>query len=54
MGAEAAKALFPEASFLARPGASEGESAFLTAAMKRPELEEKLRGTQVLSLFRVL
>ena len=54
VGAEAAKALFPEASFLARPGASEGESAFLTAAMKRPELEEKLRGTQVLSLFRVL
>ena len=54
VGAEAVKALFPEASFLARPGASEGESAFLTAAMKRPELEEKLRGTQVLSLFRVL
>ena len=54
VGAEAAKALFPEASFLARPDASEGESAFLTAAMKRPELEEKLRGTQVLSLFRVL
>ena len=54
VGAEAVKALFPEASFLARPGASEGESAFLTAAMKRPELEEKLRGTQVLPLFPVL
>ena len=39
---------------LARGGAPVGEVACLTAAMTRPELDEKLQGLQVGSLFRVL
>ena len=39
---------------LARSGAPAGEAAFLTAPMTEPEIQEKLSGAQVGSLFRVL
>lgn len=39
---------------LARGGAPAGEAAFLTAPMTGPQVRERLEGTQVLSLFRVL
>ena len=52
--AEAAKAACGEVSFLARHGATEGEIAFLTGAMTRSELEEKLAGVETLSVLRVL
>jgi len=39
---------------LARSGAPAGEAAFLTAPMTEPRIRERLEGTQVLSLFRVL
>lgn len=39
---------------LARSGAPAGEAAFLTAPMTEPEIQEKLAGLEVGSLFRVL
>ncbi len=39
---------------LARSGAPAGEAAFLTAPMTQPEIQEKLAGLDVGSLFRVL
>ncbi len=52
--ADAVRTVLGEVSFLARPGAPAGETAFLTGAMTRPELENKLQGIKVLSLIRVL
>jgi len=52
--ADAVRARFPEAAFLARPGAPAEETAFLTAAMTCGALEEKLEGLETLSRFRVL
>jgi len=52
--ADAAKAALGEVSVLARHGATEGEIAFLTEAMTRAELEEKLGGMEALSILRVL
>ena len=43
-----------EIQLLARAGAPAGEVAFLTAAMTEPEIQEKLNGLEIGSLFRVL
>ncbi len=53
-GAEELHARFPEAAFLARPGAPAGETAFLTGPLTPPALKERLGGTEVLSRFRAL
>ena len=52
--ADAVRALLPEANFLARHGATEGEVAFLSGTMTRAQLEEKLAGLELLSVLRVL
>ena len=52
--ADAVRSLLPEAGFLSRSGAAEGEIAFLTGAMTRAQLEEKLAGLELLSVLRVL
>jgi len=52
--AEQVREAFPEITFLARPGAPAGETAFLTGSMTRGRLEERLNGLPALSLFRVL
>ncbi len=49
-----ARAACGELQPLARPGAPEGEAAFLTAPMTEPQAREKLHGLEVLSRFRVL
>ena len=46
--------LLPDAKFLSRNGAVEGEIAFLTGEMTRAQLEEKLAGLELLSVLRVL
>ncbi len=51
---EAIKAVFGTVSFLARPGAPAGEVAFLTGAMDRSSLDQKLAGVEQLSIMRVL
>ena len=52
--ADAVRGCLPEAEFLTRSGADEGETAFLTAGMTRAQLEEKLTGMELLSVLRVL
>ena len=52
--AEEARRRFPEAAFLARPGATADETAFLTGSMTRAALEGKLSGVEILSAFRML
>ena len=52
--ADTVRNLLPEANFLARRGAAEGEVAFLTGEMTRAQLEEKLSGLELLSILRVL
>ena len=51
---EQARQVFGEIQPLARGGAPAGETAFLTAAMTEPQLQEKLAGLDVGSVFRVL
>ena len=51
---EAVQSLLPDAAFLTRSGAAEGEAAFLTSGMTRAQLEEKLAGLELLSVLRVL
>ncbi len=51
---DAVKAALGEVSVLARRGSSEGEIAVLTGEMTRAQLDEKLAGVEVLSVFRVL
>lgn len=51
--AEQVKLRFGDVAFLARSGAPEGESAFLTPAMTKPELLQKLSGAAAGSLIRV-
>lgn len=53
-GAEAVRAELGDVSFLARAGAPAGESAFLTATMTRPALNEKLAGLAPCSVLRML
>ena len=52
--ADAVRAAFGEVNFLARAGAPEHETAFLTGSMTRSQAESKLAGMGQLSLFRVL
>ncbi len=52
--AEALRSAVGEVTVLARAGAPEGETAVLAPAMTRGELEEKLSGIGVQTLFRVL
>jgi len=52
--ADEARKAFGDIQLLARSGAPVGEVAFLTQAMAQPQLEEKLQGMDVCSLFRVL
>jgi homoserine dehydrogenase len=52
--AEALRAAFDEVTFLARAGAPDGEAAILTPSMTRSQLEEKLSGLSLKSVFRVL
>ena len=52
--AEAVRAAFGDVNFLARAGAPEHETAFLTGPMTRGQVESKLTGMEQLSLFRVL
>ena len=52
--AEEVRRRFPEAGFLARPGATADETAFLTGSMTRAALDGKLSGVEVLSAFRML
>jgi homoserine dehydrogenase len=52
--AEAARAALGEVSLLARRGSAEGEIAFLTGAMTRAQLEDKLTGLEPLTVLRVL
>ena len=54
LSADEAKKRCGDIQLLARSGAPAGEAAFLTAPMTQPELLEKLSGTDVGSLFRVL
>lgn len=51
---ESLKESFGEVTLLARPGAPAGETAVLTPAMTRGELEDKLAGRTLHSVFRVL
>lgn len=50
---EQARAIFGDIAMLARPGAPEGETAFLTNEMSCEELQTKLKGYQADSVFRV-
>lgn len=52
--AEALRAAFGEVTLLARPGAPAGETAVLTPAMTRAQLDAKLRRVTLHSVFRVL
>jgi len=52
--AETLRGLFGEVNFLARSGAPAGETAVLTPAMTRRQLDERLTGLTVGSIFRVL
>ena len=52
--ADGVRAALGDVSLLARPGAPAGEVAFLTAAMTRPALNEKLSGLEAQSVIRVL
>ena len=54
VSADQARSLCGDIQLLARGGAPAGEAAFLTAPMTRPEIEKKLAGVEVGSLFRVL
>ncbi len=54
LSADEAKRRCGDIQLLARSGAPAGEAAFLTVPMTRPEIEEKLSGAKVDSLFRVL
>ena len=54
LSADEAKKRCGDIQLLARSGAPAGEAAFLTVPMTRPEIEEKLSGAKVDSLFRVL
>ncbi len=51
---DAVKAALGEVNVLARRGGTEGEIAVLASEMTRAQLEEKLKGIEVLSVFRVL
>ena len=51
---EQARSRCGDIQLLARSGAPAGEAAFLTAPMTQPEIQEKLAGLDVGSLFRVL
>ena len=51
---ETLKESLGEVTLLARPGAPAGETAVLTPAMSRGELEAKLAGQTLHSVFRVL
>ena len=51
-GAEV-RARFGEVQFLARPGATGGEAAFLTGPYTRPELDRALAGLTVDSVIRM-
>ena len=53
-GAEAVRTAFGEVSLLARPGAPAGETAFLSGAMTRPMLEERLAGLDTQTVIRML
>lgn len=53
-GAEQVRAGWSEVCLLARAGALEGETAFITAPMTREQVEKQAAGLEVLSLFRVL
>lgn len=52
--ADTLRAALGEVTFLARPGAPEGETAVLTPVMTRRELDRKLAGVPLQSVFRVL
>ena len=54
MSADEARKRCGDIQLLARSGAPAGEAAFLTASMCEPELQKKLSGAKVGSLFRVL
>ena len=54
VSADQARKQCGEIHLLARSGAPAGEAAFLTAPMTQPEIQEKLAGLDVGSLFRVL
>ena len=54
VSADQARKRCGEIHLLARSGAPAGEAAFLTAPMTQPEIQEKLAGLDVGSLFRVL
>ena len=54
LSAEEAKKRCGDIQLLARGGAPAGEAAFLTVPMTQPEIQEKLAGADVGSLFRVL
>ena len=51
--AETVRARFGEVQFLARPGATGGEAAFLTGPYTRPELDRALAGLTVDSVIRM-
>ena len=54
VSADQARKQCGEIHLLARSGAPAGEAAFLTSPMTQPEIQEKLAGLDVGSLFRVL
>ena len=54
LSAEESKKRCGDIQLLARGGAPAGEAAFLTVPMTQPEIQEKLAGADVGSLFRVL
>jgi len=54
LSADEARKRCGDIQLLARSGAPAGEAAFLTAPMTEPEIQEKLAGLEVGSLFRVL
>lgn len=54
LSAEALRSALGEVTLLARPGAPAGETAALTPAMTRADLEGKLSGAVLHSLFRIL
>ena len=54
VSADQARKRCGEIHLLARSGAPAGEAAFLTAPMTQPEIQDKLAGLDVGSLFRVL
>lgn len=53
-GRDEAAARFPEAAFLSYESSPEGETAFLTPAMTKTQLEAKAAGLSLRSVFRVL